>query len=272
MNVTDFELIKQIVYLHASITLEAGKEYLVESRLTPLSHSEKHASLESFIAHVRHNPSIQLYDKITDAMTTNETLFFRDKHPFDALLTEILPELIKKRSAQKKLFIWCAASSSGQEPYSLAMLIKEHFPQLQGWQITFLASDISTPMLQRCGQGIYSQLEVNRGLPIVYLAKYFDNVGDNWHIKKSICKMVDFKKINLGGLWPSMPCFDIILMRNVLIYFDLATKQSIFQKTRNVLQRDGYLFLGGAETTINIDPNFDRRVCGLATCYQQNVS
>lgn len=268
MKSSDFDLIKNIIYERAAITLENGKEYLIESRLLPLSRQEGFATLPLFLDMVRAKPNPLLYDKIVDAMTTNETLFFRDVHPFEALKTIVLPELITKRSNEKKLSIWCAASSSGQEAYSVAMIIKEHFPHLQDWQVTFWASDISDSMLNRCQAGTYSQFEVNRGLPIVYLTKYFTEVAGAWQIKESIRKMVDFRKINLAGIWPSMPTFDIILMRNVLIYFDVPTKQAILKKARAQLKADGYLFLGGAETTLNLDDSYERLVLGNAVGYR----
>lgn len=268
MNSNDFDFIKKIIYTHAAITLENGKEYLIESRLLPISRQEGYASISEFIDSVRKNPSKQLYDKIVDAMTTNETLFFRDVHPFEAMRAFILPELIAKRAAQKKLSIWCAASSSGQEPYSLAMLIQEHFPQLRDWHLTFIASDISNTMLERCRQGIYSQFEVNRGLPATYLIKYFKEIAGSWHLDDTICKRIDFHRMNLAGVWPPLPSFDIVLMRNVLLYFDVPTKQNILAKVRKTLAKDGYFFLGGAETTFNLDDRFDRITVGNSVCYQ----
>jgi chemotaxis protein methyltransferase CheR len=272
MILSDFDLIKKIIYERAAITLESGKEYLIESRLLPLSREEGFPTLDAFMQSIREKPSPLLFDKIVDAMTTNETLFFRDVHPFEILRTIILPEFIEKRSAEKKLTIWCAASSSGQEAYSVAMIIKEHFPQLARWKLTFLASDISDAMLSRCRAGIYSQFEINRGLPLTYLAKYFNEISGMWHIDDSIKKMVELHKVNLAGQWPVLPKVDILLMRNVLIYFDVPTKQIMLKKARDILQKDGYLFLGGAETTLNLDDQYERVVMGRSTCYRQKQS
>ena len=271
MNTPDFDYLKKMLKERSAIVLEAGKEYLVESRLIPLAKSEGFPTLDAFIAKLRETKLSLLHDKVVDAMTTNETFFFRDLHPFEALRKQILPELIEKRANERCLNIWCAAASSGQEPYTILMTLREHFPSLNGWKIKLLGSDISPTMLKRCEEGIYTQADVNRGLPAPYLIKYFEKQGANWQIKAELRKWLELKNINLMNPWPLMPMMDIIFMRNVLIYFDVETKKSILGKARGVLKKDGYFFLGGAETTLNLDENFERITIDKATCYRQKI-
>jgi len=201
-------------------------------------------------------------------MTTNETSFFRDFHPFEDLKKIVLPALIARRSAERELRIWCAASSSGQEPYSLAMLIRESFPKLVSWKVHILATDLSTDILARAREGRYSQLEVNRGLPATLLVKYFEKRGCDWYLRDDIREMVEYQIVNLAGPWPFLPAMDIVMIRNVLIYFSVETKKEILAKVRRVLMPDGYFFLGAAETTFGIDTSFERVQLERATCYQ----
>jgi len=264
----DFNYVRQFVYQKAAIVLEDSKAYLVESRLQPLAKREGFASLEEFVGKLRAQPSHALHWNAVEAMTTNETYFFRDIHPFELLKTHVFPELIKKRAAEKQLNIWCAASSSGQEPYTIAMVIRENFPELAAWKINFICSDISKEMLDRCREGCYSQLEVNRGLPAPLLIKYFQKIGTEWKIKEDLRKMIDLRQMNLAQAWPALPPMDFIFIRNVLIYFDLETKKGIMGRLRRVLKPDGYLFLGGAETTINIDESFKRTQVDKSAYYQ----
>jgi len=203
-----------------------------------------------------------------EAMTTNETSFFRDFHPFEGLKKFVLPDLIARRAAERELTVWCAASSSGQEPYSLAMLIRENLPQLVSWRIRILATDLSSDVLARAREGRYSQLEVNRGLPASLLVKYFEKRGCDWYLRDDIRNMVDFQIVNLASAWPFLPPMDIVMLRNVLIYFGVETKKDILAKVRRVLRPDGYLFLGGSETTFSIDDSFERVQLERATCYR----
>ncbi len=209
-----------------------------------------------------------LRTKVVEALVTNETQFFRDIHPFHALETQILPRLIKKRMADRQLNLWCAASSTGQEPYSLAMLMAESFPQLASWNVRCIASDISDEVLERARQGNFRTVEVNRGLPEPLLEKYFRPEGKDWLIAESIRRQVEFRRINLIQAWPSLPPMDVVLMRNVLIYFDAETKQAILGKVRKLLRPDGYLLLGTTETTLNLDPEFCQVQFGRTACYQ----
>jgi chemotaxis protein methyltransferase CheR len=264
----DFNYVREFVYQKAAIVLEDGKAYLVESRLQPLAKREGFASLAEFVGKLRAQPTNGLHWNVVEAMTTNETYFFRDVHPFELLKKQVFPELIKKLAVEKQINIWCAAASSGQEPYTIAMVIRENFPELASWKINFICSDISKEMLERCREGCYTQLEVNRGLPAPLLIKYFQKIGTEWKIKEDLRKMIDLRQINLAQSWPVLPQMDIVFIRNVLIYFDLETKKGIMARLRRVLKPDGFLFLGGAETTINIDETFKRTHVDKSAYYQ----
>jgi len=264
----EFNYIRRLVLEQSAIVLEEDKGYLVESRLLPLARGEGFASLDLLVRKLQSVPFQALHRRAVEAMTTNETTFFRDFHPFEALRKSVLPDLISRRSAERELNIWCAASSSGQEPYSLAMLIRENFPQLAGWRVRILATDLSTDILARAREGRYSQLEVNRGLPAPLLVKYFTKRGCDWYLRDEIRSMVDYQILNLATAWPAMPSMDIVMLRNVLIYFSIATKREILGKVRRVLKPDGYFFLGTAETTFNIDDSFERLQFQRATCYR----
>ena len=254
---TDFDYIVQLAQSQAAIVLEPGKEYLVENRLTTLAEREGFGTLENLIGKLRSETVINgLHDKSIDALTTNETSFFRDFHPFESLRKHILPRLIEQRAHVRELTLWSAACATGQEPYSLAMLIQEHFPQLRDWKITILATDLSATVLRIATAGHYSQFEVNRGLPAAYLIKYFTKVGDRWHIKPEIKKMIQFRPMNLIQPWPIFPPLDLVFIRNVMIYFDVETKKMLLKRIRNCLLPHGLMFLGTAETTINLDPEF----------------
>lgn len=264
----DFDYLSNLVRERSAIVLETGKEYLVEARLTPLARREGFDSLETFIAHLRTNRYNNTHRKVVDAMTTNETTFFRDIHPFEMLKTVILPSLIEKRQATRSLTIWSAACSSGQEPYSIAMLIRENFPVLKSWDVRILATDLSHEMLERTRAGRYNQLEINRGLPATLLVKYFERQGLEWQIKPELRAMLEVRELNLAEPWTQVPPIDVIFIRNVMIYFDVEMKKLIFRKLRQVLRPGGYLFLGGAETTLNLDSAFTRVNSDKAICYQ----
>lgn len=268
ITVSDFNYIRKIVRDRAGLLLAEDKVYLVESRLTRLAKEEGLNSIGGLVAYLRQNPLHSLYEMVVEALMTNETFFFRDERPFNALKTAIVPELIEKRKKEQTLNIWCAACSSGQEPYSIAMLLQEYFPQLNHWKIHLFASDISTTILERARAGCYGKHEINRGLPPSFLKKYFHALGSEWQIKDSIRRMVEFRQLNLTTPFPSLPSMDIIFLRNVLIYFDPETKQAILARVRQVLQPDGYLFLGGGETTINLDDCFEPVQVDKVVCYR----
>lgn len=265
----DFTFVTSLVRDHASIVLEEGKEYLVESRLIPLARRFGHASIDALIDILRKDRSPALLKAVVDAMTTNETSFFRDPAIYAALRQQILPQLLELRGPEKKLGIWCAAASSGQEPYSLAMLLRDAFPAVaSSWKLQILATDISAEMLERCREARYTQLEVNRGLPAPMLVKYFSKQGLEWVLKDDVKQMVEFRPLNLATGWGSWPSFDLILLRNVLIYFDLPTKKAILARARTHLRESGYLLLGAAETTLNVDDSYERVAFDRATCYR----
>lgn len=262
-----FDHIRALVRARSAIVLDDGKEYLVEARLAPIAKSHGVASVDELSALL--TPSRpQLVEEVVQAMTTNETSFFRDQHPFEALRQHVLPDLIRRRSSERSLRIWSGACSTGQEPYTIAMLIREHFPDLAGWHIDIIATDLSTAVLERARAGCYRQLEVNRGLSTPQLLKYFERAGLDWRLKQEIRNMVQFKQLNLVSDWPGLPRFDVVFLRNVLIYFDVDMKRAVLGRLRRHLASDGYLFLGGAETTMNIDVAFERAPFDRAGCYR----
>jgi chemotaxis protein methyltransferase CheR len=201
-------------------------------------------------------------------MLNGETSFFRDLYPFEAMRETLLPEIIAKRETGRTLSIWSAAVASGQEAYSIAMLLLESFPQLAGWRVRLIASDISETMLARARAGVFSQIEVNRGLPARLMLKYFDRVGTEWSIHPQVKQMVEFQKINLAAPWPALPPVDFIFMRNVLLYFSLETRKAILTRVGRTLRSDGYLFLGGGETTLISDRSYESIRVGKAVCYR----
>ena len=268
ITTTDFDFISTMVRQESAIVLERGKEYLIESRLLPLARLRGIDSVAGLIHELRQAPTGPLRDLVVEAMTTNETSFFRDSHPFTAMSDSILPDLVRARSGERALNIWCAACSSGQEPYSIAMLIHDVIGADPAWRVRLLATDLSPLMLARTREGIYSQFEVNRGLPANLLVRHFRKQGLHWQIGEPLRRMVETRQVNLDKELPGIPAMDIIFLRNVLIYFDIATKRQILARIRRVLRPDGYLVLGGAETTLNLDDAFERVQIGRAPVYR----
>jgi chemotaxis protein methyltransferase CheR len=258
MTDLDFDFIRKVLWERSAILLESGKEYLVETRLAPVLEQLKLNSVGELITRLRGRADNGLHRQIVEAMVTTESSFFRDHHPFETLRKVVLPDLAKRRRGNRCLNIWCAACSSGQEPYSIAMLLREHFPELAGWRISLLASDISQAVLARAREGRYHQIEVNRGLPATLLVKYFEQHGTDWQLRPGIRSMVDYQEINLARAWPPLPAMDLVLVRNVLIYFDVDTKKAVLGKLARLLKPDGYLLLGGAETTFHLDDSYQR--------------
>ena len=271
MTQQDFDTICKLLRERSAIVLEKGKEYLVETRLAPLVRQLNVSSIGDLIARLRCQPSNGLYRQIVEALVTTESSFFRDHHPFEALRKVVVPDLINRRRDQRRLDIWSAASAAGQEPYSLALLFREHFPELAGWKISLLASDLSQQVLERAREGRYSQIEVNRGLPAALLVKYFEQHGTDWQLKPALRGMVDFQEINLAQDWPALSRMDLVLIRNVMIYFDVDTKKTVLSKLARTLRLDGYLLLGGAETTLNLSDAY-RRVEPFKSGFYQLVS
>jgi len=264
----DLTYIRNLVRERSAIVLEEEKDYLIRSRLEPLAKELGFDSLVELVGKLRRASDDTLHRTVVEAMTTNETSFFRDLSPFLALKEHLLPEVIARRASTRCLSIWCGASASGQEPYSIMLTILEHFPELQDWRIRFLATDISRVMLKRCQEGIYSQIEVNRGLPAGLLTKYFSKNGTHWQIAENIRKRIEFREMNLAHPWPLLPRMDMVVLRNVMIYFDGETKKQILKKIRHILDPQGYLLLGGTETTINLDDQYERVAVNGTSCYR----
>ncbi|MBN8969755.1 MAG: protein-glutamate O-methyltransferase CheR [Rhizobiales bacterium] len=251
MNPIEYDYLRKLLKDRSGLILSDDKQYLVESRLLPLARKAGLAGLGELVLKMRNGSESTICD-VVEAMTTNETFFFRDKIPFDHFKDSVIPDLLKARAARKSLRIWCAAASTGQEPYSLAMILKDMSAALAGWRVEIVATDLSQEVLEKCKSGIYSQFEVQRGLPIQKLVTYFKQVGETWQINPEIRAMVSFRQLNLLNDFSSLGVFDVIFCRNVLIYFDQQTKAGIFSRLLKVNEPDGYLFLGAAETVVGL--------------------
>ncbi len=258
LSTDDIDYLRSLIARRSGNVLSQEQSYLLESRLSPLASERGLQNISGLVAELKRGSNAVLADRVAEALTINETSFFRDAQPFDALRDIVLPNLIRRRQAARQISIWSAAASSGQEAYSIAMLIREHFPELSNWNIRIVATDLSDEMLSRTFSGKYSQFEVNRGLPAKLLVKYFDRVGIVWQVKEELRRMIECRKLNLVGVWPLMPAFDVIFLRNVLIYFDQGTKAEILSRVRSVMHSDSKLFLGGGETLINLSVPFTR--------------
>lgn len=266
----NYKFIQEYVYRESGIVLEDDKHYLLQARLMPILKKDQIPGLDDICARLR-SGNADLRQRVIDAMTTNETLFFRDPAQYDALRTVVLPELVKRRDISRRLSFWSAASSSGQEAYSLAIMLTEMGLLNQGWNIQILGTDLSTQMVERARQGRFLQIEVNRGLPATHLVKYFTKVGLEWQIKDELRSMVKFERFDLRLPPTALGSFDVIFCRNVLIYFDVPTKKKILGHLRSVLREDGCLLLGGAEAILDLDGNFGRQAVGQATVYRRTA-
>jgi chemotaxis protein methyltransferase CheR len=262
-----FGYVSDLVRREAAIVLGPGKEYLVEARLLPLARAAGAADVSTYVAglQARGNPTQRM--AVVEALTTNETSWFRDGEPFEALRAAVVPELLANTSAASRINVWSAACSSGQEAYTIAMVMAEH---AHGRKVDILASDLSTEMLQRTQAGTYSQLEMGRGLPAPLMVKHFRLTGTQWQVSDRLRAMVRTHRINLATPFPPLPVFDVVFLRNVLIYFDAPTKRAILQRVRQVLHPRGFLFLGGAETTLGIDESWTRSSVDRFTLYRPN--
>lgn len=256
MTPADYDFLRKLLKERSGLMLSADKHYLVESRLLPVARKAGLVNLSELVQKLRGFSAEALTTEVVEAMTTNETFFFRDKIPFDHFRNFIMPTLLEARGAHQRIRIWCAAASSGQEPYSLAMILKEMEGRLGGCRVEILATDISTEVLDKAKAGIYSQFEVQRGLPIQLLVKYFTKVGEMWQIAPEIRAMVQFRPFNLLHDFTRFGVFDLLLCRNVLIYLDQATKIGILDRLSRVIAPDGYLVLGAAETVIGLTQRF----------------
>jgi chemotaxis protein methyltransferase CheR len=251
----DFDYLRKALKERSGLDLSTDKQYLVESRLLPLARRLGLDGIGDLVTKMKSGADKVTAD-VVEAMTTNETFFFRDKLPFDHLREEILPALLEARAGKRSLRIWCAASSTGQEPYSIAMCLKELGPAVAGWRFEIVATDLSQAVLEKSRSGLFSQFEVQRGLPIQLLVKYFKQIGDLWEISPELRSMIQHRQFNLLQDYSQLGMFDVIFCRNVLIYFDQPTKVSIFERLAKRLEPDGYLALGAAETVVGLTDTF----------------
>jgi chemotaxis protein methyltransferase CheR len=251
----DYEYLRKLLKDRSGLDLSADKQYLIESRLLPLSRKFGLAGIGELVQKMK-GGSADITTQVVEAMTTNETFFFRDKVPFDHFRDSIMPEILQARAGRKTLRVWCAAGSTGQEPYSLAMCLKEMGAALSGWRVEILATDLSQEVLEKSRAGIYSQFEVQRGLPIQMLVKYFKQSGELWQINADIRAMVQHRQLNLLHDFSQLGVFDVIFCRNVLIYFDQDTKINIFNRLAKTTEPDGFLVLGAAETVVGLTDVF----------------
>lgn len=252
----DFELLCGIVKSRSGLTLSPDKAYLLENRLMAVARKWGMNDIDGLAASVRAGPNEELLREITEAMTTNETLFFRDQSPFEQLEKVVLPRLLESRRKERHIRIWSAACSSGQEPYSIAMILKGMGNILDDWRIDIVATDISRAMLDKARAGLYTQFEVQRGLPIAMLMKYFRQNGDKWEIDPAIRSMVNYSEFNLLNDPGSLGHFDIVFCRNVLIYLDTPTKSRVLENVWKLMPADGVLYMGGAETVMGVTEKF----------------
>jgi len=270
MKVADpqFEYLCGLLRRRTGVCIDQSKQYLVVARLMPIVRQRKIPSLETLIDRVRQGLDPSLEKDVLCAMMTHETSFFRDKAPFESLRS-VIAGLVPRRAAERQLTLWSAACSTGQEPYSLAMVLLEHFRDLVAtWRIRIIATDFSEPILARAREGVYSDLEVSRGLPPALLKKYFRPLQGRQSVVQECRQLVEFRHLNLNGTWPMMPLADVVFLRNVMLYFDVATRSALVTRVRRVLRPDGALYLGGAETMIGIDDGWERVVDGGCSHYR----
>ncbi len=266
----DLTFLINLIKKEASIQLDDSKVYLLETRLASVMEQHQISDYEMLANKLKMNSDLKLKSSFIDALTTNETYFFRDPKFFQTLKEVFLPEIIKTKSPSRTLNLWFAASSTGQEPFSFFILLNEHFKELTTWKINAYASDISERALQQAKSGIYNQLEVNRGLQAQYLIKYFEKSGKEWKVKDDILNRIHFQKINLSSPW-TLPKMDIIFMRNVLIYFDDSTKNDIIKRAENLLNPQGQFYLGTSETIRGSDSKLHPQIVNNIICYKHKV-
>jgi chemotaxis protein methyltransferase CheR len=264
-----FRYLQDFVRRRTSIVLEDGKEYLVEARLAELARREGLATLADLVGRMRSTPDGALHERVADAMTTNETSFFRDAKPFELFRERVLPALVRARKATTgRIEIWSAACSTGQEPYSLAMLLRQSAALLDGCVARITATDLCGAVLEQARAGRFSKFDVRRGLDPILRDRYFAVEGEDWVAADELRRLIDFRRLNLAGPWPAAGPYDVVFLRNVLIYFDVATKRDIFAKVRRVLAPDGRLVLGGSETTLGVDAGFESEDPALPGFYR----
>jgi chemotaxis protein methyltransferase CheR len=256
MTPLDYDYLRKCLRERSGLVLAADKQYLVESRLLPVARSAGFANLGDLVRALMLGNADALMTAVVEAMMTHESFFFRDKIPFDHFKQTVMPALIEARKSLRTIRIWCAAASTGQEPYSLAMCLKELEPKIAGWRIEILATDLGNDVLEKARQGLYSQFEVQRGLPIQLLIKHFKQVGELWQLAPAIRAMVKYQQVNLLSDFSRLGRFDLIFCRNVLIYFDTETKIGVLNRLARLMAGDGYLVLGSAETVVGLTDAF----------------
>jgi chemotaxis protein methyltransferase CheR len=257
VSTRQFESLRKLVYDHVGVVLETDREYLVKSMVEPVLCQWKCDNLHQLMELIHQNPAGPVARQVVELLVTNETYFFRDPAFYEALEKQIIPALIRKNIQQHKLRIWCAACSSGQEPYSLVMLLKEKFPFVFDWDFQLIASDFSGIMLDRAREGVYSPVEVQRGLSADYQEKYMVKVQGGWQVREDVRRAIEFRDLNLKDQWPAEERIDLLLMRNVLIYFEVDLKKKILLKARRSLDPEGYLMLGSSETALFLGGTFE---------------
>ncbi len=267
LDPVNYGYLRDCVYRESGIVLDGDKNYLLEARLMPIVAQMRLGTLNDLCAVLRSDANgPDLKRQVVEAMTTNETFFFRDPAQYDALRSVVLPALVEQRRDSRRLSFWSAASSSGQEAYSLAMMLRDM--GLGDWKIKILGTDLSRRMLERARAARYLQIEVNRGLPVACLVKYFTKSGLEWQLKDEVRRMVEFASFDLRQSMSAMGPFDVVFCRNVLIYFDMEAKKKILEGIHGALFRGGYLLLGGSETTLNLTARFQPKVFGQTVFYQ----
>ncbi len=267
MNSADFDYLRTILKKESGLVLTDDKQYLIESRLLPVAKKLKFESIEKLVAELRRTNGNLLKNHIVEAMTINESFFFRDKTPFDNFEKVMLPSLFESKRAQKQIRIWSAAASTGQEAYSLSMILEEHAEKLKGWTVQIIGTDLCSNALEKAKAGLYSQFEVQRGMPVKYLMKHFSQVGSMWQISSEIRSTVQFRHFNLLNSFNTLGHFDIIFCRNVLIYFDRDMKKDILSRMEKQAHSNAFLILGASETLIGINENF-KTVADTRSLYQ----
>jgi len=265
----DYIYLRQLVFGQSQNVLDPTRDYLFDTRLTKVLRNQGMTRLEELVQHLKQRKNPQLERSIAEAMTINETSFFRDSRPFELLRTDLLPKLIEARRSMRALRFWSAACSTGQEAFSVAMLMLEHFPLLAGWNIRIEGTDLCAEVVQRAQAGQYHRIEINRGLPARFVVRYFDHTGEEWVVKPEVSKLCNFRQANLCS--PQLPFnraedrFDVIFLRNVMLYFSQETRRTLLAAIHRVLAPDGILFLGSSEQPA--DPSIWTAVLAGGTCH-----
>jgi chemotaxis protein methyltransferase CheR len=262
---SDYDYLRGLVMEQSANLIDSSRNALFDTRLTPIARVSGAADLEEFVNMLKAGRPAHLHRAVAEAMTINETSFFRDIAPFEMLRQVVFPQLIEERAEKRRLRIWSAASSTGQEAYSLAMLIAEHFPNLAQWDVKIIGTDISRHVVDYAQRGRYRRLEVNRGLPARMLLKYMVREGDEWEVIPRVRAMCEFRYANLCAPMPQLPAFDLVMLRNVLLYFSQHDRRELFKEIYQKIVSGGYLVLGNAEQAEDSTNLFE--VEFAANCY-----